>query len=313
MINSVLIPEAGGAAAISTIKSLKMAEFSGKTIATDSNPLSAGFFLCDNWVVVPKADQPSFMNKLLDIIKENKVEVLMPSAGFDIFRYSENRKKIEELDCFPVVSDREDLEKCRDKILTYNTLSKNSAIHLPFTTISPDKIKTFPVIAKPRFGKGSKDIFEIHSEADLKYVTSKTNDMIFQEYLPGKEYTIDVLSDLNKDALFAVPRIRIETKGGISTKGKIIRNSEIEEEAMKIAEEIGIRGPCCIQMKESLEGALKLVEINPRMGGGIMFTTLAGANIPKMILDLVEGKKIVIPKISEITVVRYFEETVVKT
>ena len=48
------------------------------------------------------------------------------------------------------------------------------------------------------------------------------------------------------------------------------------------------------------------------MGGGTMFTTLAGANIPKMILDLVEGKKIAIPKISEITVVRYFEEIVVK-
>ncbi len=313
MIDSILIPDAGGAAGIGTIKSLKIAGYAGKTIATDANPLSTGFYLCNKFAVVPNADQRSFIKKLLEIIKKYKVKLLMPSAGFDIFRYSENRKKIEEMNCFPVVSDREDLEKCRDKMSTYETLSNEIDIGLPFTTTIPNKIKKFPIIAKPRFGKGSLNVYSIQNEADLKYVASNTDDdMIYQELLPGKEYTIDVLSELNKDALFAVPRLRIETKGGISTKGKIVRNSEIEENAMKIAEEIGIRGPCCIQMKESSKGDLKLVEINPRMGGGTIFSTLAGANIPKMIIDMVEGNKIKIPKISEITVIRYFEEIVVK-
>ena len=65
-------------------------------------------------------------------------------------------------------------------------------------------------------------------------------------------------------------------------------------------------------MKESKEGILKIVEVNPRMGGGTIFTTLAGANFPAMILDMVNGKKLKIPKISEITIVRYFEEIVVE-
>jgi carbamoyl-phosphate synthase large subunit len=65
-------------------------------------------------------------------------------------------------------------------------------------------------------------------------------------------------------------------------------------------------------MKESNDGTLKIVEVNPRLGGGTIFTTLAGANFPAMILDMVRGKRIRIPKISEITVVRYFEEIVVE-
>ena len=65
-------------------------------------------------------------------------------------------------------------------------------------------------------------------------------------------------------------------------------------------------------MKESKEGNLKIVEINPRMGGGTIFTTLAGANFPAMILDMVNGKKLKIPKISEVTIIRYFEEIVVE-
>jgi carbamoyl-phosphate synthase large subunit len=54
------------------------------------------------------------------------------------------------------------------------------------------------------------------------------------------------------------------------------------------------------------------VEVNPRLGGGTIFTALAGANFPAMILDMVNGKKLRAPLISEITVVRYFEEIVVE-
>ena len=179
---------------------------------------------------------------------------------------------------------------------------------VPFTTTEPDKIPSFPVIAKPRCGKGSRDVILIEDESDLRYVASKYDEMIFQRYLPGIEYTIDVLSDLNKEPLFAVPRIRLQTKGGISTKGKISRNQKMEEDCMSIAKSLGIRGPCCIQMKETEDSEPKLVEVNARLGGGTIFTTLAGANIPALILDLVEGKEISVPKISEVTVIRYFEE-----
>ncbi len=80
---------------------------------------------------------------------------------------------------------------------------------------------------------------------------------------------------------------------------------------MNIAKSLGIRGPCCIQMKETEDSEPQLVEVNARLGGGTIFTTLAGANIPALILDLVEGKEITVPKISEVTVIRYFEEIVV--
>jgi carbamoyl-phosphate synthase large subunit len=135
--------------------------------------------------------------------------------------------------------------------------------------------------------------------------------MLYQEFLPGTEYTVDVLSDLDGNAIVAVPRIRLETRGGISSKGRVVRNRELQEECMRISESIGILGPCCIQMKESKHGRLKLVEVNPRLGGGTIFSTLAGANFPKMIVELAEGKKISAPEFSEVTIVRYFEEIVV--
>jgi carbamoyl-phosphate synthase large subunit len=311
MTSTVLVPGAAGPAGINTIKSLKMAGFGGKILATDSSSLSAGFFMADVNEVIPEADDHSFVDRLFHIVKMYQVEVLMPSSGFDIYPYSENRKQLAEMGAEAIVSDRDKLEICRDKMLTFQTLSDKFV--LPFTTEEPNKIHIFPVLAKPRFGKGSRGIVKIDDESDLRYIISKRDDLVFQEYLPGTEYTVDVLSDLNGKPLIAVPRIRMQTKAGISTKGRVLRDPALEIDCMKIAEYIGIRGPCCMQMKESAEGRLKLIEVNPRMGGGTIFTSLAGANFPALLLDMIEGRQISVPTISEITIIRYFEELVLRS
>jgi carbamoyl-phosphate synthase large subunit len=288
-----------------------MAGFGGKILATDSSSLSAGFFMADINEIIPQADEHSFLDRLFQIVKMYQVEVLMPSSGSDIYPYSENRKQLAEMGAEAIVSDRDKLEICRDKMLTFQTLSNKFV--LPFTTVESDKIDTFPVLAKPRFGKGSRGIVKIDDESDLRYIISKRDDLVFQEYLPGTEYTVDVLSDMDGKPIIAVPRIRMQTKAGISTKGRVLRDPALEMDCMQIAELVGIRGPCCMQMKESAEGRLKLIEINPRMGGGTIFTSLAGANFPAMLLDMIEGRQVSLPVISEITVIRYFEEFVLRS
>jgi carbamoyl-phosphate synthase large subunit len=309
-ITSVVVPGAAGPAGINTIKSLKMARFDGKIVATDSSELSAGFFMASTYVVMPKVvDEEKYMTKLKQVIDNHKVEVLMPSSGYDIQLYSKYRRQIEELGAKPVVSDLESIEICYDKMMTFQKL--NSKFDLPLTLTNPDRIHEFPVIAKPRREKGDYDPMIIADEDDLTHVTSKFSNIIFQEYLPGTEYTIDVLCDLNKKPLVAVPRIRLETKAGISTKGKVIHDPQIERTCMDIADSIGIMGPCCIQMKASKDGTLKIVEVNPRMGGGTIFAALAGANFPALLLDMVKEKEIVKPSFSEVTIIRYFEEIVI--
>ena len=287
-----------------------MVKYPVRIVASDSNPISAGFFMSDAHEVLPEIDSKLYVSRLFDIVEKHKIEILMPSSGYDIYQYSDNKEKLLKLGALPVVSDKKTMERCRDKMQTFNYLSKK--FDLPFTTLDYKKTSKFPLIAKPRYGKGSKGLVKIDNEKELKYVQIKKDNLIFQEYLPGTEYTIDVLSNLECEPIIAVPRIRLETKAGISTMGKIVKDENISDTCKSIAKYLKIRGPCCIQMKESKEGILKIVEVNPRMGGGTFFTTLAGANFPAMILDMVNGKNIKIPKISEITIVRYFEEIVVE-
>lgn len=308
--STILVPSASAPAGINTIKSLKMVNYPVRIVASDSNPFSAGFFMSDAYEVLPEIDSKLYITRLLEIVTKHKINVLMPSSGYDIYQYSANKEKLLKLGALPVVSDIKTMKICRDKIQTFNYLSKK--FELPFTTLDYKKVKGFPLIAKPRYGKGSKGIVKINNENELKYVRFNSENLIFQEYLPGTEYTIDVLSDMECEPILAVPRVRVETRAGISTVGTIVKDENISETCKSIAKYLKIRGPCCIQMKESNDGILKIVEVNPRMGGGTIFAALAGANFPAMILDMVNGKKLKIPNISEVTVVRYFEEIVVK-
>ena len=237
----VLVPGAAAPAGINTIKSLKMSNFAGKIVATDSTSLSAGFFMADVNEILPEADAQYYVKRLFEIVEKHHVQVLMPSSGYDIYPYSDNREALARIGATAVVSDRDTLEICRDKLLTYKKMS--GKYNLPFTTADPDKVKSFPVIAKPRFGKGSRNVIKVNNEADLSYIASNFGNTIFQEFLPGVEYTIDVLSDMNKKPIVAVPRIRLQTKAGISTKGRIIRDADLETTCMNMAREIGIRGP----------------------------------------------------------------------
>ena len=307
---NVLVPGAGAPAGINTIKSLHLSKFNGIILSTDSDNLAPGFFLSDKYKILPRADHENFIKILVDVITTHQISVLFPSSGYDIYPYSENKKLLSDLGAEAVVSSRNVLEICRDKLMTYRYLNKK----FPFTETYTDiKNPIFPILAKPRFGKGSKGVFLIWNEVDLKYVLQKYTDMLFQEYLPGLEYTVDVLSDLDANPLIAVPRIRLQTKSGISTKGKVVRDSYIENMCMDIAKYLEIKGPCCIQLKKSQNNELKVIEINPRLGGGTIFTALAGANFPSMILDLVQGQNPIIPQIKEITILRYFEEIVLSS
>src|ERR1044072_5565698 len=103
---NVLVPGAGGPAGINTIKSLRIIPFKGKIVATDSDNLSAGFFLSDFYYIMPRFDDASFIDNLLKIIKEQNIEVLMPSSGFDIYGYSDNYDLIKEQGAIPIVSKR---------------------------------------------------------------------------------------------------------------------------------------------------------------------------------------------------------------
>lgn len=307
---NILLSGAGGPAAVNAIKSLRLIHPEGgiKIVAIDSNPLSAGFYLADSFHVVPQADDNLFMPEIYRIITKEKINLIMPTSGFDILPLSMHKHELGKMGVTCFFSDYPVVNVCDSKYKFYTKLEGEFPI--PTFTLHHNVDQDYPVFIKPIRGKGSRNSYICRSEDKAIYITTRYKNMLVCEYLPGKEYTIDVLSDLDGKAICAIPRERIETRAGISFKGRVQGNKEIERISMSLAEYLGLKGPSCIQMKEDKDGVLKFIEANPRMGGGTIMATLAGVNIPYLILKLYDGETISEQdlKFKDITVLRYYEE-----
>jgi len=320
---NILVSCAGGPAAVGVIKSFHDFDTQGehKIVAIDCDELSVGFHLADRHYVVPFSVEDNYWKEVLKIIRKEEIDVIVPTGDADIVHFSRNFSMLHDLGVVNFMSNYKTIITCQDKLSFYNHMYVNGLEDLLPKTSDNSRDISFPKICKPRRGSGSRGIELWRSKEDTKDFSSTenlhySNEYIYQEYLPGTEYTIDVLCGLYGEVLSVIPRERLQIKAGISSKGRIIKDSKIEERCIKLCKALKVKGPVCIQMKEDVRGEPKFVEINPRLGGGTYFTTLAGVNFMKIMIDILKEerfstKNIKIPSPKEITVLRYYNEVVV--
>ena len=103
--------------------------------------------------------------------------------------------------------------------------------------------------------------------------------LLLMEYLPGHEYSVDCLADQGT-LLCAVPR----KKPLVAGAGQLIDlRDDIVQACATLARDYGLNGIFNAQFREGARG-LALLEINPRMSGGIGMACAAGPNLPYLAL-----------------------------
>lgn len=111
-------------------------------------------------------------------------------------------------------------------------------------------------------------------------------DLMVMELLEGYEYSIDCLADEEGKLLVAVPRRKA---GGRLRLMEHI--PELEEIASRVAEVYKIPFNYNIQMKYNGDTP-KLLEINPRMSGGLHMSCLSGINFPYLAVKTALGGEV---------------------
>ena len=152
-------------------------------------------------------------------------------------------------------------------------------------------------------------VFIAEDEEDLKYALKKTENPIIQEKIIGTEYTMDVLCDMNGNIIYIVPRERLEVRDGEVNKSKVVLDESIIALSRKVMEALqkegAVRGPFTLQCFKQADGSLKMLEINPRFGGGVPLSFASGADYAGAFKDVSENKEVVAGKIEEKTMLRF--------
>ena len=214
-------------------------------------------------IIVPVAGHPTLWDKIQSFINEYGISDVVPTLDETLIEWSEKKEFFKKLNCKVHISDSAILKIFQDKWETYKFFQQND-IPTPMTSLD----NVYPV-TKPRFGRGSVGV-------EYNNAGRQMHGLISQEFCEGQEFTVDVFL-MNNEPVYIIPRKRLRVVNGKSTISEVFKSAEIEEIVRTICRK------CQFSSAINLQGFItasdiKLIEINPRFGGGTALGFAASEN-----------------------------------
>ncbi|MGM9928067.1 MAG: ATP-grasp domain-containing protein [Bacillus sp. (in: firmicutes)] len=321
---NILITGSGSLYGVAVIQSLLKSKLNVRLVAIDTHPYAFGLHLAHySYIVPPAKEEQQYLNTILEILKKEKIQAIFIASSQELSFYSNYKTLIEsETGAKVFTNSQKVLSICNDKWNTINFL-KEQGFSYPQTIRYPEdkeqiqsflKEVDFPIIVKPRHGKGSEDVHVIQSFHTLFQVLSAKKDMIIQQYIPAdqEEYTVGICSGTDGHVLSSIA-LKRHLQDGITMMATSDDYEHISDYCKQVASVLKPYGPCNFQLR-LWKGKAYIFEINPRFSSTTGMRTLLGVNEPEILLqtELLQ-KPIPKLKILKSSVIRHYTDYLVPT
>jgi len=268
----------------------------GKVIATDCSNLAPAIYEADKYYITKRITEDGYLEDILEICKNEQIDTLFTLIDPEISLISKNIDKFKEIGVKPIVSDYDKVEMCFDKYKMYNFLKDNNFKtaksyidkELFYKDLEENKI-TFPVFVKPVKGSASLNINKVNSKEELDVIWKQADDLMIQEFMNGQEYGADVYIDMiSKEPVLIFVKKKIKMRAGETDKSESFKDDKLFELIKDFVKKAGFKGIIDIDIFE-VNGEHYISEVNPRFGGGYPHAYESGVNVPKMIINNLNG------------------------
>jgi len=276
-------------------------------VAVDASTAASGRFYADAFYQVPWASESNYVEKIANIVKQEKIDIVLPASDNESFRLSAGRDEIEAAGAKVLASPMSVLDLIRDKWATYRTL-KSAGIHVP-DYVCTDNFETlkkalvdfgYPqksVIVKPiaeRGGRGMRVLVgkeeiaeswigtgERERRIDIPPTTEEIQGwfsygtLMLMPLLHAPAYDVDIFA-VNGNSKAALVRKRSNPAGIPFTGNTIISDSEIMQYCLDIAKALKLNALHDIDLMTDSNGRPCLLEVNPRPSGSVVASHAAG-------------------------------------
>ncbi len=281
-----------------------------RIIGTNPNPDSVYRLVCDEWYNEP-CDDELYVDSCLEFCREHKIDVFVPRHKMR--EIAENSGRFAEIGTLILANtDKNDIELIYDKVKTYDYIKLNGFPEIipeyyscrnivEFETAVNELRKKYNVCFKMSVDEGgiSYHVIEENPEISIRYGSSShisyekaleivttysfSVPLLVMPYLSQPEISVDCLK--TDSGLLMIPRYKMS--------GRVSR-VDFDADIMRITEEIS--GKFSLEMPYNVqyrfhENKPYLLEINPRMSGGIQLSCMgSGINLPATALNKLLGK-----------------------
>lgn len=251
---------------------------SGRIVATDIQDSAPALIEADVKELLPHSRDTGFVAALIDLCRRHEIGLIVPTIDPDLLTLARRRAEIEATGPRLLLGPIEAIFLCRDKSLLMAALD-GGGVPVPRTFMLEEaRTEPLPLFIKPRDGSGSNHAVKVETREQLEFFAGSyvPNPMI-QEFFDGEEFTVDLWLDDASRPLAAVPRLRLKVRAGEVVTARVQRDQELEEIASRAASVLKLVGPCNVQIVRSTNKGPAVIEVNPRFGGGVILSAVAGA------------------------------------
>lgn len=275
-------------------KAAKRLNLKSNVVAGDCSETAPAIYFADRKAILPRINEDNYIDEIINVCKREGIRLVIPTIDTDLQLLSEERERIEsESGAVVLISSTDVISICRDKINTQKFLEENE-FKIP-KMYSEEELDSgeieFPLFIKPKSGSSSINTFKVNNIEELATYRSLIKEPIVQDFMEGKEFTVDVFLDFDGNLITVVPRLRMATRSGEISKGKIIKDREIIEDIKRLVEVLKPIGHITVQLMKTNKG-IEYIEINPRFGGGAPMSIQSGADSCENLYRLLMGESL---------------------
>ena len=320
---SVLITAAGNVFMPGTIQCLKRnGERSIRVVGADMSDDATILQMCDAAYQVPRGNDPGYIDSLLEICRKEGIDVLLPIMSVELEALASKRALFEEIGTKVSVSDSGPLAvannkrklfdflcagsiPCADYRTVHNVIELEAAAYslgypearVCVKAVGGSGSRGFRVLSgsTSRFAsfmneKPSSGMITLENMIDILREAGAFPELIVMEYLPGEEYSVDLLADRGK-TLYNCCRKSLRMENSIMLEAEIVDAPEVTSLCAWVTEALGLDGNIGFDIKERSDGTPLIMECNPRITAGIPFFALAGVNLPYLCVKKLLGEE----------------------
>lgn len=279
----ILVTGSGGLAGVNFVRALRASKRGYYLAGTDFNKYHLVYPDLDSRYLTPRHSDPTFIQRVASIAKQEKVSFLHPQPSSEAFVISKARAKIP---CRIFLPGPHVMGVGQDKLLTQRALTKAGLPVAATRTVStPEDVEDAfsdlgaPLWVRARRGAGGrlsllcKDTEEAYHWIELwVHRGTKPDEFMIQEYLPGRNIAWDsIWKDGRLVTSYARERLEYPFKHispsgitGTPSVARIVRDRSLNEVAEKAVKAIDPKpsGAYSIDVKESAKGEMCVTEVD---------------------------------------------------
>ena len=283
----VLVTGSGNVTGLNVVRALA-ADGAIDVVGCDIESWNPANRYCLN-ATVPRASDKTYVSRILELIAAHHVTAIIPSNDHELRALATHVAEIEAAGARLNGTCAHQLSLL-DKSATVDLFESHG---IPTPRRVPLDGSVLPmVVRKRRVGDGAKIVQIVRTRSELSHLGPLSEDaVVATEFVDGKEFTVDLLSDLSGEVLAVVPRLRRVVRHGIVFFAEVVQDRMVIESASALARRLGLTGVNCVQCIRHDDGC-DYFEVNPRPGSGIDLSVAAGVNMPALWVRLAQGERV---------------------